>query len=324
MKIIYLFFLFAGMQNLSADSSRYCEYSWWKTAIPSDFDRPLQDPNMICNHKAKIRIIHVALATRGLNPVSFFNFLTTNSSKLNLEIKNSGNNAPLHYAVSFQHDPTFAAFLISAGVDIETTDGFYQTPLHRAAAANTNPKMVQLLLEQKADIHAKNIYGETPFHNAVKYNPNPEVIKLLMNHGADTDEPTFPKSALPMNDPASTFIEACVHRSITAPIPGSYPIHLAARWNPNPDIIALLIENGADVNQGTLCKNYTPLHHAILNPNPIKVLELLFDNQAQPNIYSSSGLNPLQTANLYKKSEVAEFLLENGAEDLPLPIMRLR
>lgn len=61
-----------------------------------------------------------------------------------------------------------------------------------------------------------------------------------------------------------------------------------------------------------LQKGFTPLHIAAKYGN-IKVVQLLLQKEADPNVQGKNGLTPLHVATHYNHVNVALLLLENGA-----------
>ena len=59
-------------------------------------------------------------------------------------------------------------------------------------------------------------------------------------------------------------------------------------------------------------KGFTPLHIAAKYGN-IKVVQLLLQKDADPNVQGKNGLTPLHVATHYNHVNVALLLLENGA-----------
>lgn len=98
-------------------------------------------------------------------------------------------------------------------------------------------------------------------------------------------------------------------------------LHLAAEVG-NKETAAILLGNGADVNEGMALygtgfqrKFYacrTPLHWAAANGYNALV-ELLIKHGAQVNALNSTFRTPLQEAIMLRRTDVVETLLKNGA-----------
>lgn len=84
-------------------------------------------------------------------------------------------------------------------------------------------------------------------------------------------------------------------------------------YEPNIEIIKLLIENGADVNQTNEHKS-TPLHYAVeLKNKGTEIIKLLIDKGADVNAKDSAGNTPLHCA-VSNSLENTKILIDNGAD----------
>ncbi len=91
------------------------------------------------------------------------------------------------------------------------------------------------------------------------------------------------------------------------------PLHLAAEKNPNPEVTSLLLKAGANVNTKAYRLN-TPLHSAAaMNPNP-EVLIVLLNAGADVNARNINGWTPLHAAASYSNPMVVTILLKAGAD----------
>ena len=183
----------------------------------------------------------------------------------------------LHSASTNARDPAVITALVEGGADIHARDGFGKTPLH-AAAENTTTAAVQALVQAGADIDAPQREpgrysrgGPTPLHSAAS-NPNPEVAATLLEAGADVGARAWPWGGTPLHvaarnpNPAVAALLLDAGANVNArqfawnlsPVTvagedvttrglrGITPLHEAARLNPNPEVLALLLEAGAD------------------------------------------------------------------------------
>jgi serine/threonine-protein phosphatase 6 regulatory ankyrin repeat subunit B len=86
----------------------------------------------------------------------------------------------------------------------------------------------------------------------------------------------------------------------------------AAAYNNNPEVIALLLENGADVN-AEKNKGTTALMHAASDNNP-EIAALLLKSGANVNTEDDQGMTALMFAAAFNNNpEAVALLLENGA-----------
>ena len=95
-------------------------------------------------------------------------------------------------------------------------------------------------------------------------------------------------------------------------------MHLAAEHNPDPEVVAALLEAGADLSApggaGFIPPSSSPLHHAGSNPNP-DVAAVLLDAGADVHAVSSTGETPLhEAARANSNPEVITLLVEAGAD----------
>ena len=210
---------------------------------------------------------------------------------------------PLHLAAGFNPDPMVIALLLEHMRGTSVDDRVdpegpwfagHWRPLHFAASQNDEPKVVEILLEWGADINADS--GDrlwTPINYAVRVNPNPAVAELLLDWGANA------------NTQEGYYYEL---------------VSFAARFNSNPDMVAMLIDRSGGLPSSFrgLPRSFrggtTPVHDAVLNPNP-KVLEILLDRGLDVNALGRYGDNPLNiSARGSQSPEVITLLLERGAD----------
>ncbi|KAH9524840.1 Poly [ADP-ribose] polymerase tankyrase-2 [Bulinus truncatus] len=188
-------------------------------------------------------------------------------------------------------------------VNCRDVDGRHSTPLHFAAGYN-RVAVVEYLLEHGADVHAKDKGGLVPLHNACSYG-HYEVTELLIKHGA------------------------CVN---VADLWKFTPLHEAASKG-KFEICKILLKHGADPNKknrdghtpldlvkegdqdvADLLRGDAALLEAAKKGNLARVQKL--STEENINCRDTQGRNstPLHLAAGYNNVEVAEFLLENGAD----------
>ena len=135
---------------------------------------------------------------------------------------------------------------------------------------------------------------ETPLHHAALEGGPAEVWELL-DRGADIHaaaEMTF--------------------RYTPRIVAGWTPLHLAAWWNPDPAVAALLLERGAQIESRT-GRGDTPLQGAA-RYNQFAVVALLVEHGADINAASDSGATPLLFGAMNQDPNVAALLLSMGAD----------
>jgi hypothetical protein len=95
---------------------------------------------------------------------------------------------------------------------------------------------------------------------------------------------------------------------------GVTPLQLAVRYGCDRKVILFLLEHGANVNmedqQGRIS-----LHYAVDNIAPIEIIGLLLEKGAEINATDSEGKTALQIAVEQGKTDIAEYLRQNGAKE---------
>ena len=251
---------------------------------------------------------------------------------------------PLHQAAGFNENPDIINALIQEGADIHAKNKYGYTPLHQAAGFNKNPNIINALRQAGADINAKEqLFGNTPLHQAVWWNESPDIIAALIQAGADTkatnndgesaEDLARSKGRLAIYQDGSKKVAVAISKSLggvnwkTATLAdvqginvraknqdGRTPLHQAAAYNENPDIIAALIQAGADI----LAKNKdgeTPLHQAAKrNKNPA-IINALIQEGADILAKNKNGETPLHQAAWWNENpDIINALIQKDAE----------
>ncbi|MBX7150367.1 ankyrin repeat domain-containing protein [bacterium] len=155
------------------------------------------------------------------------------------------------------------------------------------AAAIGKIDMVRTSIQANPDfVHAYSHDGFAALHLAA-YFGHKEIAKFLLSQGAD------PKSS--SRNPMQV-----------------HPIHSAAAAR-HLAIVAMLIENGADVN-ARQHGGYTPLHSAAANGQS-DMIELLIQNGADIHARTDDGKSAVMLSLEKKHPEIAGLLRRHGAGD---------
>lgn len=188
-------------------------------------------------------------------------------------------------------------------VNCRDLDGRHSTPLHFAAGYNRVP-VVEYLLENGAEVHASDKGGLVPLHNACSYG-HYEVTELLVKHGANVNVADLWKFT-PLHEAAAK---------------GKYEIvklllkHGADSSKKNRDgAMPLDLVRESDQDVADLLRGNAALLDAAKKGNLARVQRLV--TQENINCRDAQGRNstPLHLAAGYNNFEVAEYLLENGAD----------
>lgn len=239
--------------------------------------------------------------------------------------------------------------LLNGGADIENTDSELKTPLDLAASIG-NAELVRVLLEKGADRSSRARFGCTPLHRARDKAHMEAFRALLEENGAairykDGAHLIHVVAAHPFGDDVDA-IQMLLQRGAKVTDKddlGQTALHFAAGAG-NRKIVQLLLEEGADVNYvgktssviSLACKGghievakilfdkaslsfrdnkkMTPLHLAIEHLNYDDVVPLLLRKGFSVDVRDASGATPLRLAVFAGKIDVAELLIEYGAD----------
>lgn len=188
-------------------------------------------------------------------------------------------------------------------VNCRDVDGRHSTPLHFASGYN-RVSVVEYLLQLGADVHAKDKGGLVPLHNACSYG-HYEVTELLVKHGASVNVADLWKFT---------------------------PLHEAAAKG-KYEIVKLLLKHGADPSKknrdgatpldlvrdgdqdvADLLKGNAALLDAAKKGNLLRVQRLVTPENINCRDAQGRNSTPLHLAAGYNNVEVAEFLLDHGAD----------
>ncbi|XP_053307185.1 poly [ADP-ribose] polymerase tankyrase-2 isoform X1 [Spea bombifrons] len=220
-------------------------------------------------------------------------------------------------------------------VNCRDLEGRQSTPLHFAAGYN-RVLVVEYLLQQGADVHAKDKGGLVPLHNACSYG-HYEVAELLVKHGAVINVADLWKFT-PLHEAAAKGkYEICKlllqhgADSTKKNRDGNTPLDLVKDGDTDiQDLLrgdaALLdaAKKGCMARLTKLCtpenvncrdtqgRHSTPLHLAA-GYNNLEVAEYLLEHGADVNAQDKGGLIPLHNAASYGHVDVAALLIKYSA-----------
>jgi hypothetical protein len=93
---------------------------------------------------------------------------------------------------------------------------------------------------------------------------------------------------------------------------GVTPLHFAAKYNSDINVLKYLIEQGADIHAQTDVHS-TPLHYATAHNTNVAVMECLIEKGADINVKNIYGVTPLHLA-ARVSSDVTKYLIEQEAD----------
>jgi ankyrin repeat protein len=258
-----------------------------------------------------------------------------------------GNATPLQLAVLLGNE-RLAMILIAAGAHINAKGTTGRTALHYAVR-DAHLEIIHFLIEKGSDLNARDAEGASPLDDAV-WQGSLDTVAMLLAHGARLDEPETQTGATPINeaafmgkativryllqfhpdlgipdkrgycpldnairmrkeDSAQLLLEAEPKEQQTTPFLGK-TMEAATQKN-EPVVVAALLRHGALVN-GLLPSGATPLDLAAF-AGATKVVRLLLDNSADPNLSGRNGATPLEDASLKGFDSIVGMLLDHGA-----------
>uniref|UniRef100_A0A8C6TZH3 Poly [ADP-ribose] polymerase n=1 Tax=Neogobius melanostomus TaxID=47308 RepID=A0A8C6TZH3_9GOBI len=227
---------------------------------------------------------------------------------------------------------TVKSLCTAQNVNCRDLEGRHSTPLHFAAGYN-RVSVVEYLLHHGADVHAKDKGGLVPLHNACSYG-HYEVAELLVRHGASVNVADLWKFT-PLHEAAAKGkYEICKLLLKHGADPtkknrdGNTPLDLVK--DGDTDIQDLLRGDAAlldaskkgclarvqklcspdNINcRDTQGRNSTPLHLAA-GYNNLEVAEYLLEHGADVNAQDKGGLIPLHNAASYGHVDIAALLIK--------------
>jgi ankyrin repeat protein len=249
------------------------------------------DPDYSQRYSRQMVGVHVA-AYFGLKEV-MRNLIETD---LDLNIKDSGGQAPLSHAADGGHEGIIQ-LLLARGADADSKDIDGQTPLFYAAAKG-HEAVVQLLLDSgKVEADLKDKYSQTPLLFAAA-GGHEGIVQLLLAKGAEADS-----------------------KSTSETDEGRTPLSYAAAGG-HESIVHLLLKRGADVDSkatGSYNAGRTPLSYAAEN-GQTAVVQLLLESgiveaDSKATNYYSVGRTPLSFAADGGHTAIVKLLLQTGKVD---------
>ena len=211
-------------------------------------------------------------------------------------------------------NPRMVEALLAEGADPDASDKSGSQALHLAVACGSI-ECVELLVTQGARMDVADRHGRTPLALAVE--TMDDAVEFLLAHGADPDcrndvgeTPLHLAAKADGRTAASALLLAGADKTAVN-MQGWTPLHLAA-LNGNAGVAKLLLNEGVDVD---CCNNrgQTPLFCAVHEDKPAMV-ELLLLEGADPGCTDKHGNSCLHEALLMKHLDIAERLVEAGAD----------
>ncbi|XP_076357640.1 transient receptor potential cation channel subfamily A member 1 homolog isoform X2 [Tachypleus tridentatus] len=192
---------------------------------------------------------------------------------------------------------------------LDTTQELHLT-LHQVAR-NGDDKLMQILLGNiPEDLVLSKICESdedllTPLHYAARYN-NIDVVKLLVEKGADVNF-QGEDGLVPLHF-AARYKKSAKRESAYTPHDSE-----DTKDSASPSVIEILESAGANVNAKDKY-GMTALHYAAMRGNELAARELLNCSEINTEVYDKQEMTPLHFAAIYGNTEIANLLLDAGAE----------
>lgn len=179
------------------------------------------------------------------------------------------------------------------------------------------PDQIQKMIEKGVDVNSKNNEGRTLLEIAVQQPNNGKNIITLLNLGADIYSsngfPIFALALMTQDDIEVVKKFLAQGAKINDSSVGVSSLFIAAGYQKNPEIIKLLIKEGADVNFANE-NGQTPLLFVAENNFNPQIAKYLVEAGADVNHKNKAGTGILLSAAMYKNTEVFKVLQEAGAK----------
>lgn len=183
---------------------------------------------------------------------------------------------------------------LSGGVDVARPDVYGRMPLHYACIHGRIDMVEVLIAANAATIDAMDHDRFTPLIHAI-VNGKLECVQKLLTYPARIN-PSSDSDHIPLN-------LACLHghvdivrlllekkAQVLPDAEGLFPQHLVARSGKTPQLLLLLRQFGANLDEADKLNQWTPLFHAA-SEGHVNCLRILLENGARVDLLDEKGLS---------------------------------
>lgn len=244
------------------------------------------------------RVTRIFLATISDGPQDALNALTS-SNLVNFDADDEINERNCLHEAAIAGKMAILELGMRKGVDAARQDVYGRIPLHYAAI-HGHLEMLRILISASP---VTIDFGDHDNFTALIHsiiNNRPECVRLLIHSGARVD-PRNERDYIPLNLACQHGLEEISEvllRSKAQILPdaeGLFPQHLVARSGRSPNLLRLLRQYGADVNEADKLFQWTPLLHAA-SEGHLECLKTLLSLGARVDKADENGLSALYYA----------------------------
>ena len=205
---------------------------------------------------------------------------------------------------------------LSGGADVTAADVYGRTPLHYASMHGFTTIIDALVKVAPRTINVKDVDNFSPLIHAI-VNSQLECVGKLLEYGAQVDPAAESNDHIPLNlacqHSPREIVELLLKKKplILPDAEGLYPQHLLARTAHDADLLLLLDDYGADLDQPDKLYGWTPLFHAASEGNVV-CLRALLESGVNPRILDEKSLSSMYYATWEGHIECMRLLAERG------------
>ena len=201
------------------------------------------------------------------------------------------------------------------GMDLSRTDVYGRIPLHYACLKGRVEMSTTLIERGSNTINIRDHDNFTPLIHSIIRRSLPTAEQLLSHHVQI--DPTSDGDNIPLNlacqygfmEVATLLLQRGAH--LLPDAEGLYPQHLVARSGRSPQLLLLLADHGADLNQKDNLYQWTPLFHAA-SEGRVECLRTLLEHGADVRALDEKGLSAVYYATWEGHLECINLLWEKS------------
>ena len=220
---------------------------------------------------------------------------------------NRSGDMPVHIAANYGREEITVALITEFCCDPNIANSNDWTLLHYACKAG-NVSLVRTLIEHKADITAKNNQGDMPVHIAADYDREEVIFALITEFGCDTNIADSNGSTLlhyACKAGNVSLVQTLIEHKADITVKnnrGDMPVHIAADYDREEVILALITEFGCDTNIAG-SNGWTLLHYACKEGN-VNLVRTFIEHKADITAKNNQSNMPVHIAVKYNRGEV--------------------